>query len=864
MKSSEIRKTFLKFFEERGHKILPGSPLVSDDPTLLFTNAGMVPLKQYFFKRDENIPRVATVQKCLRTIDLEIVGHTKKHYTFFEMLGNFSFGDYFKKEACAWGWEFLTKVMKIPAKMLWITIYKGDEEAFQAWRALGVPEERIISLEENFWTMGDTGPCGPCSEMVVDRGPDKGCGKPTCGVTCDCDRYVELWNLVFTQFDRQRDGTLIPLKQKNIDTGMGLERLTAIIQGVDSGFDTDLFKPVIACLRDRYNLTPDDDSIVPLYVIADHIRAATFLISEGVYPSNEGRGYVLRRIIRRAIRHGKKWDRAPFLYRIVPIVVDIMRDTYPQLVEKREYISKVVLDEEKNFDITLTQGMRIMDEIIKKIKEEKKSEISGRDAFRLYDTYGFPLDFIKEIANENGLSVDQEGYKEEMEKQRSRSRVSREKKEFMAGERAEVSTDSPVYNDVLNIETTVKAIFKNDKEVSSLVEGEEGAVALNETCFYAESGGQVGDTGRIFNEYSELEVTDTPHFNLHRVKVLKGEIKVGDKVSAEVDKLRRSFIARHHTATHLLQAALRQVLGSHVEQRGSLVSPDYLRFDFTHGPVIKKEELDRVEEIVNKRITENLDVASTFHTLSEAKKMGALAIFQEKYNEEKVRMISIGEPCISRELCGGTHVKKTGEIGLFKITACQGIAKGIRRIEAVCGWAAYLFVRKQSGIINEISSLLNLPADNMTDGIKELLINKKTLEGYIRQLRNRIIRASIPGLLDKKEVVNGVSVIAAQIDFLDHDSLVFLYESLEKEVSPVIGILGTISEQKAIVLARASEDLKERINLGQVMKEISGIIRGGGGGTQTKAQAQGPEKIKIDTAIETARQLIKEQLTKGG
>ncbi|PIZ17090.1 alanine--tRNA ligase, partial [Candidatus Desantisbacteria bacterium CG_4_10_14_0_8_um_filter_48_22] len=429
MNSSEIRKEFLRFFEGENHKVLPSASLVADDPTLLFINAGMAPLKQYFFKRDEGITRATTVQKCLRTNDLEMVGKTNRHHTFFEMLGNFSFGDYFKKEACAWGWEFVTEKMNIPGDELWVTIYTGDTEASDAWKKLGIREERIVQFKENFWTMGETGPCGPCSEIIVDRGAGKGCGRKECDITCTCDRFIELWNLVFTQFDRQKDGSLVPLKQKNIDTGMGLERLTALVQGADSAFETDLFKPVIGYLAERYNLAPEIHTTA-LRVVSDHVRAAAFLISEGIYPSNEGRGYVLRRILRRAIRYGKKWDSGPFLYRLVPAVVEIMKDAYPELLEKREYASRVLLDEEKSFDATLNHGIRILQEIIEGLKKKGSPEIPGSDTFRLYDTYGMPLDFVKEIASENEMRVDEEGYAQEMGRQRSRSRESREKKEF--------------------------------------------------------------------------------------------------------------------------------------------------------------------------------------------------------------------------------------------------------------------------------------------------------------------------------------------------------------------------------------------------------------------------------------------------
>ncbi|OIO00568.1 alanine--tRNA ligase, partial [Candidatus Desantisbacteria bacterium CG1_02_49_89] len=594
MNSSEIRKEFLRFFEGENHKVLPSASLVADDPTLLFINAGMAPLKQYFFKRDEGITRATTVQKCLRTNDLEMVGKTNRHHTFFEMLGNFSFGDYFKKEACAWGWEFVTEKMNIPGDELWVTIYTGDTEASDAWKKLGIREERIVQFKENFWTMGETGPCGPCSEIIVDRGAGKGCGRKECDITCTCDRFIELWNLVFTQFDRQKDGSLVPLKQKNIDTGMGLERLTALVQGADSAFETDLFKPVIGYLAERYNLAPEIHTTA-LRVVSDHVRAAAFLISEGIYPSNEGRGYVLRRILRRAIRYGKKWDSGPFLYRLVPAVVEIMKDAYPELLEKREYASRVLLDEEKSFDATLNHGIRILQEIIEDLKKKGSPEIPGSDAFRLYDTYGMPLDFVKEIASENEMRVDEEGYAQEMGRQRSRSRESREKKEFTVTGTAGDSFSKFVGYDTMRSDTKIKALFRDEKEIDAVSSGEECIAVLVETPFYGESGGQIGDTGSLSGGSSKADVIDTQKPGLHRIKVLEGKISREDCVTAQVDAFRRSLIARHHTGTHLLQAALRQVLGMHVEQRGSLVTAEYLRFDFTHVPVIDKTELDKIE-----------------------------------------------------------------------------------------------------------------------------------------------------------------------------------------------------------------------------------------------------------------------------
>ena len=863
MNSSEIRKEFLRFFEGENHKVLPSASLVADDPTLLFINAGMAPLKQYFFKRDEGITRATTVQKCLRTNDLEMVGKTNRHHTFFEMLGNFSFGDYFKKEACAWGWEFVTEKMNIPGDELWVTIYTGDTEASDAWKKLGIREERIVQFKENFWTMGETGPCGPCSEIIVDRGAGKGCGRKECDITCTCDRFIELWNLVFTQFDRQKDGSLVPLKQKNIDTGMGLERLTALVQGADSAFETDLFKPVIGYLAERYNLAPEIHTTA-LRVVSDHVRAAAFLISEGIYPSNEGRGYVLRRILRRAIRYGKKWDSGPFLYRLVPAVVEIMKDAYPELLEKREYASRVLLDEEKSFDATLNHGIRILQEIIEGLKKKGSPEIPGSDTFRLYDTYGMPLDFVKEIASENEMRVDEEGYAQEMGRQRSRSRESREKKEFTVTGTAGDSFSKFVGYDTMRSDTKIKALFRDEKEIDAVSSGEECIAVLVETPFYGESGGQIGDTGSLSGGSSKADVIDTQKPGLHRIKVLEGKISREDCVTAQVDAFRRSLIARHHTGTHLLQAALRQVLGMHVEQRGSLVTAEYLRFDFTHVPVIDKTELDKIEETVNRRVAEDLDVGVACMTLREAKEKGALAIFQEKYEEGSVRMVSIGEPFISRELCGGTHVRKTGEIGLIKITGHEGVAKGIRRITAACSLPAYLGVRAQLDILHDISGILNLPADKAVEGVKELRDSRKALETQVKQLRSQIVQSKVPQFIESKESVGGVYIVAGQVEHADQDALTDLYESIEKNLRPSVGIFGAVLGEKVIIVGRASKELKEKVHMGEVMKGIAAVIGGGGGGDQVRAQAQGKDKTRIGDAIENAKKIVKDQLSKGG
>lgn len=859
----EIRESFLNFFGSKEHKILESAPLVTNDPTLLFNNAGMAPLKEYFFKRKEGMPRAVSIQKCLRTVDLENVGNTARHHTFFEMLGNFSFGDYFKKEACSWAWEFLTVEMKLPKKEMWITIYEGDEEARKAWLDIGIAKDRIVETKENFWTMGDTGPCGPCSEIIIDRGPDKGCGKKDCSINCGCDRFLELWNLVFTQFNRQASGELLPLSQKNIDTGMGLERLVSVMQSVDSGFETDLFSPVIDYMVKKYDLSKKE-SKTGLHIIADHCRAATFLISEGVHPSNEEKGYVLRRILRRAIRYAKKWSDEPFLYKLSPIIVETMKGVYPELEQKREYISSVILEEEKDFSSTLKQGSRIMDEIISRLKKEGKKIISGKDAFKLYDTYGFPFDLIKDIAAETGFSVDEAGYGKEMDAQRTRSRDKREKKEFIAQNLGnDAGFESVFLREVVSCKGNTKLILKNGQQTDSLAEGDEGSAAFDKTCFYPESGGQMSDSGRIYSDSFEAIVPDTQKSGkiiLHTLKITKGKLIIGDNVNLEIDTFKRNLSARHHTATHLLQAALRQVLGSHVEQRGSLVSPDYLRFDFTHMPLIKKEELEKVEEIVNHKIAENLKVTTVVTSLSEAKKMQAMAIFQEKYDEANVNVVSVGEPVFSRELCGGTHAERTGEIGFFKIMRCEGIAKGIRRIEAVCGWSAYSYVKSQIEIISETSALLNVPGDKIPSTVNEYIQTKKAAESALKDMRKLALMSRFQEFLDKKEKTGDVSVIGGQLGTTDYESMLSFCEKIESMAKPCVCFFGSVFEGKIIIIARASRELKEKLDLSEIIKAISVLIKGGGGGDAVRAQAQGNAVENLLPALDKIRQLIKEQL----
>ncbi|NTW57768.1 MAG: alanine--tRNA ligase, partial [Nitrospirae bacterium] len=725
MKASELRKLFLDYFAKRGHKVVPSSSLVpKNDPTLLFTNAGMVQFKGVFLGEDpRDYKRAVTSQKCVRAggkhNDLENVGHTARHHTFFEMLGNFSFGDYFKKEAIEFAWEFLTKEVKLPPDKLWATVYKDDDEAFELWRtAVGIPAERIVRLGEkdNFWSMGDTGPCGPCSEIIIDQGPEMSCGKPGCSVGCDCDRYLEIWNLVFMQYNRDETGKLTPLPKPSIDTGMGLERLSAVCQKVKSNFETDLFQSIIKEIAALAGVPyhRDAQTDISYQVCADHLRAMTFLISDGVLPSNEGRGYVLRRILRRASRYGRLIGiNKPFLYRLTGAVVDEMKGAYPDLVDSREHVAKVVLLEEERFATTLESGLALLNETVEKLKAANNVMIPGDVLFKLYDTFGFPLDLVADMARDMNLELDEEGYRKAMQEQRDKARAAwagsgEEKvrpvyKEIATGVRRTVFTGYGM----LEGTGEIVALIKGDKKVTEVKEDDDVEVILDQTPFYAESGGQVGDRGELLGEASKFHVEDTVKpvegIFVHRGKVRKGGFKVGDAVLAKVDSSERMDTVRHHTATHILHATLRSVLGEHVKQAGSLVAPDRCRFDFTHYTALSEREKERIEELVNERIIENHAVETAEMDIDQAIATGAMALFDEKYGD-KVRVVTVKD--VSKELCGGTHAQASGDIGLFKIVSETGIAAGVRRLEILAGRRAYQTVRKEEQNLREISQLL--------------------------------------------------------------------------------------------------------------------------------------------------------------
>ncbi|MCX7816345.1 MAG: alanine--tRNA ligase [Syntrophales bacterium] len=876
MTSAEIREKFLQFFKERGHTIVESSSLIPrDDPSLLFTNAGMVQFKNLFLGlEDRGYTRAASSQKCVRAggkhNDLENVGYTARHHTFFEMLGNFSFGDYFKRESITWGWEFLTEVMGLPPDRLWVTIYKDDDEAFEIWeKEIGVPATRIVrmGMDSNFWMMGDTGPCGPCSEIIYDQGPGVGCGRPDCSVECDCDRYLELWNHVFTQFDRDREGNFHPLPKPNIDTGMGLERLAAVVQGVTSNYETDLFTPIIRTISEitgkPYGKEPDND--VSIRVIADHIRAITFLINDGCLPSNEGRGYVLRRILRRAARHGKllSMDR-PFLHEIVPTVIEIMKDAYPDLIGKEKYIGKVVVNEEQRFLETLGTGMRLLAEEVSVLKKEGKTVIPGELIFKLYDTYGFPVDLTDDIVRKDNLTLDMEGFERCMEAQREKAR------ESWKGSGAEavaesykrlslkgVTTEFVGYHGVTEATSPIIAILKDDQEVYEAREGENVEIFVTETPFYGEKGGQIGDTGIIKGEHFLFEVWDTqwPLDTLitHIGKVRKGDIRVGDAAELKVDEKRRRAIEANHSGTHILNAALRKVLGEHVKQSGSLVNPERLRFDFTHFSKIDEEELEKIELLANEYIRQNVEVVTQVLPKEEAFKTGAAAVFDEKYGD-LVRLVKMGD--ISMELCGGTHVNRTGDIGALKIISESSIAAGVRRIEALTGEEAIKYFRKVEGELKKVANLIKANPLEIADRVEKIQCHQRELEKEIEILKSKLAAKDSAELVNQIKDVKGVRVLASVVNAPDVKTLRDLGDKLRDRMRSGIILLGSVVEGKAMILCMVTKDLTNRYSAGEIVKKVAPIVGGSGGGRPEMAQAGGPNGEKVNEAINKIYEIL--------
>ncbi len=881
MTGSQIRQKFLTYFQSKGHNIVPSSPLVPQkDPTLLFTNAGMVQFKNYFTGEEKApFPRATTSQKCVRAggkhNDLENVGYTARHHTFFEMLGNFSFGDYFKEGAIAMGWEFLVDILGLPADKLWVTIHEGekslgigpDEEARKIWRKY-VPEDRILAFpsKDNFWQMGDTGPCGPCSEIVIDQGPGVGCGRPECAPGCECDRYLELWNLVFMQFERYADGTIKPLPKPSIDTGMGLERITAIVQGVESNYDTDLFTAILKAIGGiggkKYNRSSPDG--VSFRVIADHARAATFLISDGVLPSNEGRGYVLRRIMRRAMRHGKKLGiNEPFLFRLTDEVIALMEDAYPELVSHREMVKNMISNEEERFSETLNTGLRLWGEEIRKLKEGKTKVIPGELIFKLYDTYGFPLDLTEEIARDEGFTLDKQGFEESMEAQRERARESwkgsgdealRDVYKSLAA--LKLKTEFVGY-ERLESEGKILKIFRGEAEVESGKAGEEVEVITDRTPFYGESGGQAGDQGVLSRNGARMEISRAtkplPEVIVHHGTVKSGILRVGDTLTLRVNPDTRGRTALNHTATHLLQAALRQVLGDHVKQAGSLVAPDRLRFDYTHFSPLSEEEIEKVEEIVNSRIRENLPVGVSHIPYKEAIQTGAMALFGEKYGDV-VRLVQVGD--ISAELCGGTHTGRSGDIGLFKILSETGVASGVRRIEAATGPGAWRAVKKEEAELREVSALLKAKPGELVERVQRILKQQRELERDFQALQVKMASGKSKDLVSSAREVKGVRILSAQVEAKDPKSLREMADRLKDQIKSGIVLLGAQGDGKVMLLCAVTPDLAGKYPAQKLIKEIAQMVGGTGGGRPDMAQAGGTKTDGLAGALEKIYELI--------
>ncbi|MFH2012158.1 MAG: alanine--tRNA ligase [Pseudomonadota bacterium] len=878
MTGSEIRQKFLKYFEKKRHTIVSSSSLIpKQDPTLLFTNAGMVQFKGVFLGEEKReYARAATSQKCVRAggkhNDLENVGVTARHHTFFEMLGNFSFGDYFKEEAIEMSWEFLTRELGIPHDEMWITVFKDDDEAFDIWRdRIGVPDSKIVRMgeEDNFWAMGETGPCGPCSEILIDQGADAGCGKPTCKVGCDCDRFLELWNLVFMQFDRNSEGILTPLPKPSIDTGMGLERISAVSQGVKTNYDSDLFKEMIEFVEEisgkKYNDDQKDD--VSIKVIVDHSRAITFLIGDGVLPSNEGRGYVLRRIMRRAARNGKILGMGkPFLYKVSGTVVDVMREAYPELSDVRNYIAKIIHNEEERFSQTLNSGLAILNEEMERLKGIKKKQITGDLLFKLYDTYGFPLDLAYDVVKDEGFAIDEKGFQKAMDNQRKMA------KESWKGSGEE--TVSEIYKKLVkdkiessffgyesegtDISDSILAIIKDGKEVESAYQGDSIEIVTNSTPFYGESGGQVGDTGAIINDNLFFEVEDTlkPLSNLiiHKGKIKKGSVKKYDNVFFRLSKDKRQKIANNHTATHLLHSALREVLGDHVKQSGSLVASERLRFDFTYFSQITNRELIKVEELVNQKIRENIELETQVMPAARAMESGAIALFGEKYGNE-VRVVEI--PGYSKELCGGTHVRRTGDIGIFKIINEFGIAAGVRRIEALTGEEALRQINKEKDTLEEIGSILRANKDELVDKLNKLLRHNKNLEKEVESLQGRFASKQSEDLLDLVKEIEGINVLSAKVNIDNPKGLREMTDKLKSRLKSGIILLAGQKGKDVMLILAVTKDITDRFNAGSIIKDIAQMVGGSGGGRPDMAQAGGDNLKALDKALESIYEIVK-------
>lgn len=866
----EIRKEFLKFFEEKEHMVIPSFSLVpKKDKSLLLIGAGMAPLKKYF--TGESTPpkkRMANCQKCIRTGDIENVGKTDRHATFFEMLGNFSFGDYFKEESIEWAWEFMTERLEVDKEDLWATVFHDDDEAFKIWNEnIGLPEEKIIRLgkKDNFWEL-EVGPSGPCSEIFIDRGESYGCGSEDCKPGCECDRFIEVWNLVFTQFDKDEAGNYNPLEHPNIDTGMGLERIAAVMEGASNIFEIEEIKEIINSIEEisNYKYGTEDTKDVSIRVITDHVRAMTFLVSDGVLPSNEGRGYVLRRLIRRASRHGKLLGiEGTFLTDVVQVLIDSWKVEYSELEDRQDQIKKIIKAEEDKFEETIHQGINILEEYITEMLEKEETILAGSRAFKLYDTYGFPFDLTLEILEEKSLSVDEEEFNKKMEEQRNRARSARSNGDSGWGD----SMDEKLFEGLESVfkgygfyktSSKVISLLKDNEKVDSLSKGESGIIVLDETPFYGESGGQVGDTGTIKNDDFQARVTDTIHakngLTLHIVEIVDGIVNHKDDVVAEVDGSRREYLKRNHSATHLLHKALRQVLGDHVEQAGSIVLPERLRFDYTHFENPTDEQLELIEEIVNREIYNSLQVTTTETSLDNAQEMGVVGLFEEKYGDT-VRVIEMGD--FSRELCGGTHVDNTSNIGIFKIRSESGVASGVRRIEAITGLSVYKYLKETEEELENISKILRTNKEDLLGKGESIMNDLKSKDKEIDKLKKEVAGDLSKEVLSNKKQVDGIDYITYKVEEMDMNSLRELGDKVKEELESAVIVLASVKDGKILFLTMVSKDLNQQgIRAGDIIKEVAQVTGGNGGGRPHIAQAGGKDISKIDEAFSIVPELI--------
>ncbi|MCR5647930.1 MAG: alanine--tRNA ligase [Oscillospiraceae bacterium] len=868
---NEIREKYLSFFESKGHLRLPSFPLIPQgDSSLLLINAGMAPLKPYFTGEAEPPRhRVTTCQKCIRTPDIERVGKTSRHGTFFEMLGNFSFGDYFKNEATAWAWEFITKVLEIPEDKLYVSVYEQDQEAYDIWtQKVGVSPDHMVFLgkEDNFWEIG-AGPCGPCSEIYFDRGEEHGCHSPDCHVGCDCDRYVEFWNLVFTQFNNDGNGNYTPLAKKNIDTGMGLERMACIMQGVDSLFDVDTVMNITHKVSELTGATygQSTKTDVSLRVITDHIRSTTMLIGDGVLPSNEGRGYVLRRLLRRAARHGKLLGKEePFLYLVADTVIKESEAAYPELREKRDYIVRVIKAEEERFDLTIDSGMRILGGMIDDCKASGKTVLDGADCFKLYDTYGFPIDLTLEILAENGLDADRDGFDKLMNEQRERARAATAAlgdfgwAAIDLGLPKNEQTEFTGYEVFENDDARVLAIVSDGELCSEVREGDEAVIVLDKTPFYAEMGGQCADVGDIEKDGALFRVTDVHKSKdgkyMHSGAVLKGSFSVDDTVKAEIDADRRRAIMRAHSATHLLDAALKEVLGSHIEQAGSLVTPDTVRFDFTHFAAVTPEEIEKIEELVNEKILEDLAVDIREMPIDEAKKSGAVALFGEKYGDI-VRVVSMGD--FSKEFCGGTHLANTAKVGLFRIVAEYSVAAGVRRIDAVTGMKAREYLRDTVAVNRTIAEMLKTSPGELVAKVGQNQNEQRELRRAIEKLRTKLIQQETNSFLLSSKDVKGVKLITAVLEDADGDALRSAGDYLKSKAEDIVAVLASVNDGKISFIAVCGKGAVARgVKAGDIIKNVTKIAGGSGGGKPDVAMGGGKDVMKVDDALAAVDEIV--------